>query len=94
MSRPALRSSAGINTSQQKHHDHRYKRAAPNQGQVCAKLGFKSLTSLYELARRHDDFPKPQKAGASQQSVVRYVRSELQWQAGTVADYQLQRICS
>lgn len=45
--------------------------------QVCSKLGFKSLTSLYVLAKKHPDFPRPRKTGVSRQSAVRYVRSEI-----------------
>ena len=40
--------------------------------QVCSKLGFKSLTSLYVLAKKHPDFPRPRKTGVSRQSAVRY----------------------
>lgn len=46
--------------------------------QVCAKLGFKSPSSLYRLSEKHGDFPKPRKIGDFRQSPVRYAMSEIE----------------
>ncbi|HBP5004791.1 AlpA family phage regulatory protein [Pseudomonas aeruginosa] len=45
--------------------------------QVCTKLGFKSLTSLYKMIEKYPDFPKARKTGVTRQSATRYVRSEV-----------------
>ncbi len=45
--------------------------------QVCTKLGYKSLTSLYKMIERYPDFPKARKNGISRQATIRYLRSEI-----------------
>lgn len=46
--------------------------------QVCAKLGFKSASSLYRLREKHGDFPRPRKTGSFRQSPARYSMSEIE----------------